>query len=47
MTLYVNRKKGNYTLIKWIKQNWNDQLKFVARLFPQTLDTNKQKPLID
>jgi hypothetical protein len=41
LTLYVNRKKGNYSLNKWIKEHWKDQIIFVSRLFPQTLDVNK------
>lgn len=45
LSLYIKRKKGNYTLNKWIKEHWNDQIKFVARLFPQTLDTNKHSTL--
>lgn len=27
-------------LAKWIEENWDDQLKFVSRLFPDTLKTN-------
>lgn len=38
------RKKNGYKrkhLVEWIEKNWNDQLKFVARLFPFTLKEDK------
>ena len=39
-----SKKKNGWEKVKlatWIEENWEDQLKFVTRLFPQTLgDTN-------
>lgn len=39
------RKDGwrRIKLAKWIKENWDDQLKFVARMFPNTLKNDKKE----